>query len=264
MFERLWNRKAEPSKKRSSPREQAARRQIERQLQDSRISPRDRERLTWRLDRLGKGEADKKKKPELSAKERAAAAERIHEMLDPKTGDILREAIQNKLLKGAADQDNRDRNVADAGYDPTELRRIGGETIIRVNDLNTRMNEREAMLGDDIKDIIAFHPLVYSERNGTKLRHSDLTVGASVILIRHMKKMIAVGLEDDVYKRKEIIGSEEPSVTIDAVRQYVDAMNTDSEDVAVRQRTAILGLDETERKQYEFAGSVLRMDAART
>jgi hypothetical protein len=253
MFERLLRRK-KSEQKRPSPREEAARRQIERQLQDSRISPQDRERLTWRMDRLGKQE-----RHELSAKERLAAAEHIHELLNSKTGDALRKVIQKKLFQGEANQHKRDENVAHAGYDPGELRRIGQETITRVDDLNTRMNERKAMIGDDITDSIKLNPLVYSKRGDTKLRHSDLTVGASVVLRSHMQKMIAVGLEDDMYKRKGMIGSQEPPVTIETIRQYVNALDTDRRGVEARQETAIAGLDESEKTQYRFAGSLLGM-----
>lgn len=252
MFERLLRRKKD-EQKRPSPREQAARRQIERQLQDSRISPQDRERLSWRLDRLGKQEQDK-----LSAKERLAAAERIHELLNSDTGDSLRGVIQEKLFRGEANQQKRNKNVSHAGYDPEELRRIGQETIARVNDLNTRMKERKAMIGDDITDIIKLSPLVYSRRGDTKLRHSDLTVGASVMLRRHMKEMIGAGLEDDMYKRKGMIGAQDEPVTIEAIQRYVDTLDTDRQGVEARQETAIAGLSDAEKSQYRFAGSLLR------
>lgn len=203
----------------------------------------------------------------LSEQETEILKDQVIELLKPQQGEALRTLIKREMFNEATDSTTRDAEVVKRGYDPNGLRALGQKTIKKgLSILEFNQNPDYAMDGTiKTSEYSTLPQLVFSERkNNSPMRHSDLTVGASLELSRQMRKILAISIENDSKKFGEAAFAPDADITDKSVNDFITLLHGSPKTVSERQQEFLKILDdESKRQQYSFAKAMLNRNSVK-
>ncbi len=163
---------------------------LEEKINQGEEADADKSKLLLRRARIIREVAEDINTKELQREnEVARTATRLEVVVNPERGNVLRRLVYEDLYEGATDWQQRRDKVAAHGYDPDVLQQLGR----KVRELVKGIDRNEAIYNATparMKQLKEYQLLVSSGEDN--VQHTALTIGASLQVMRQMRKIIAL------------------------------------------------------------------------